>query len=125
MGKFIIYRKPDAFYFQLRANNGEVIAASETYTILASCKNGIRSIRRTVPKAKLEDQTQPEWKRLTNPKFEVFQDRIGEYRFRLRSRNGEIIAASQGYSTWDACMLGIESIQRNAPEAETEIVNME
>ena len=118
MGKFVIYRKPDRFYFQLRAENGEVIAASESYTILASCKTGIESVRKSAAKAKLEDQTQPDWKKLTNPKFQVFRDRVGEYRFRLRSRNGEIVAASQGYSTWEVCMLGIDSIRRNAPEAE-------
>lgn len=121
MGKFVIYRKPGYCYFQLRAENGEVIAASEGYTTLASCKNGIQSIRRAALKAKLEDQTQPGYRSLTNPKFEIFLDKSGEYRFRLRARNGEIVAASQGYATRDVCLLGIDSIRRNAPDAPVEI----
>lgn len=120
MGRFLILRNDNGVRFQLRAGNGEVIAVSETYTILASCKNGIESIRRSAGKAKLEDQTEPGWSKRTNPKFEVFRDKAGEYRFRLRSRNGEIIASSQGYSAHDACLHGIESVRENAPEAAVE-----
>ena len=51
------------------------------------------------------------------PKFEVYLDRIGEYRFRLRARNGQIIAVSQGYKSKEGCMKGIESVKTNAPIA--------
>ncbi len=51
------------------------------------------------------------------PKFEVYLDRIGEYRFRLRARNGQIIAVSQGYKSKEGCMKGIESVRVNAPIA--------
>jgi uncharacterized protein YegP (UPF0339 family) len=52
------------------------------------------------------------------PKFEVFTDKSGKYRFRLKAGNGEIIATGQGYSSKAACMHGIESIKKNAPIAE-------
>lgn len=52
------------------------------------------------------------------PKFEVFIDKSGNYRFRLKAPNGEIIAASQAYSSKAACMNGIESVKRNAPVAD-------
>ncbi len=52
------------------------------------------------------------------PKFEVFIDKSGNYRFRLKAPNGEIIAASQAYTSKAACMNGIESVKRNAPVAD-------
>jgi uncharacterized protein YegP (UPF0339 family) len=48
----------------------------------------------------------------------VYQDKAGEYRFRLKAKNGLIIGVSEGYKTWDNCMNGIESVKANAPEAE-------
>ncbi|HQO03888.1 MAG TPA: YegP family protein [Spirochaetota bacterium] len=51
-------------------------------------------------------------------KFEVYKDGKGEYRFRLKAANGEIIAVGEGYKTKQGCINGIESIKKNAPEAE-------
>ncbi len=50
-------------------------------------------------------------------KFEVYQDKRGEYRFRLKAGNGQVIATGEGYTTKKACMNGIESIRKNAPDA--------
>ncbi len=50
-------------------------------------------------------------------KFEVWVDKAGEYRFRLKASNGEIIATGEGYSSKAACMNGIESVKKNAPKA--------
>lgn len=49
-------------------------------------------------------------------KFEVYQDKAGEYRFRLKASNGQNILASEGYKTKASCMNGIESVQNNAPD---------
>ena len=51
-------------------------------------------------------------------KFEVFQSKNGDFRFRLKAANGEIVAQSQGYTTKSACLNGIESIKTNAASAE-------
>jgi len=51
-------------------------------------------------------------------KFEVYKDSKGEYRFRLKAANGEIIATSEGYTAKSGCMNGIESVKQNAPTAE-------
>ena len=51
-------------------------------------------------------------------KFEIYKDKAGEFRFRLKAGNGEIIAVGEGYSSKDACKNGIESIKKNAPDAE-------
>ena len=50
-------------------------------------------------------------------RFEIYQDASGEYRFRLKAGNGQVIANGQGYTTKKACMNGIESIRKNAPDA--------
>lgn len=53
-------------------------------------------------------------------KFEVYIDNAGEYRFRLKAPNGEIIAVGEGYSSRNACLKGIESIKNNALNAPVE-----
>lgn len=51
-------------------------------------------------------------------KFEIYEDRAGKYRFRLKAGNGEIIAVGEGYNSKSACEKGIDSVKRNAPAAE-------
>ncbi|MEX1308330.1 MAG: YegP family protein [Eubacteriales bacterium] len=51
-------------------------------------------------------------------KFEVYKDKKGEYRFRLKAANGQVIATGEGYSSKDGCMNGIDSVKKNAPVAE-------
>jgi uncharacterized protein YegP (UPF0339 family) len=54
---------------------------------------------------------------LPEPVFEWYKDKAGKFRFRLKSANGEIIATSEGYSSKDGCVNGIESVKKNAPVA--------
>ena len=57
--KFTITRdKSGEFRFNLKATNGETIAVSEGYKTIASCKNGIESVRKNAPDADIDDQTQ-------------------------------------------------------------------
>ena len=119
MGKFVMGpTKNGGFRFNLTAGNGEVIATSETYSTDSACKAGIESVRKNAAEAKLEDQTVENFEKVTNPKFEVYQDKAGEFRFRLKAGNGEIIAVGEGYKAKASCLNGIESIRKNAPEAE-------
>ena len=46
--------------------------------------------------------------------FEVYKDKAGEYRFRLKASNGETVLASEGYSAKAGCMNGIESVKENS-----------
>ena len=55
---------------------------------------------------------------MKEPRFEIFKDKSGEFRFRLKAPNGEIIATSESYTTKNACLNGIESVKRNAPVAQ-------
>ncbi|WP_426622103.1 YegP family protein [Microbacterium sp. As-52] len=56
--------------------------------------------------------------RLLAGKFELYTDKSGEYRFRLKAGNGEVIAISEGYSSKSAALNGIDSVRRNAADAE-------
>ena len=118
MGKFVIKQAKTGPMFNLKAGNGQVIATSEIYNSMAACKNGIESVRKNAPIAPIEDQTVEGFETLTNPKFEVYVDKRGEFRFRLKARNGEIIAVGESYKAKDSCLGGIESIKNNAPDAE-------
>ena len=117
MGKFVMKKVSSGFKFDLKAGNGETIATSEVYTAEASCENGMESVRKNAPIANLEDQTVEGFATAANPKFEIYLDKGGEYRFRLKARNGEIIAVSEGYKAKTSCMNGIESVRKNAPDA--------
>ena len=117
MSKFVIRYVSSGIKFDLKAGNGQTIATSEVYTTQASCKNGVESVRKNAPIAKLENQTEAGFETATNPKFEMYQDKAGEYRFRLKARNGEIIAVSEGYTTKASCLNGIDSVRKNAVAA--------
>ena len=47
-------------------------------------------------------------------KFEVYKDKAGEHRFRLKAGNGETVLVSEGYKDKGGCANGIESVKRNA-----------
>ena len=117
MGKFVIKETKTGIKFDLKAGNGEVIATSEVYTTEAACKTGIESVKKCCTGA-VEDQTVENYAVEKHPKFEVYLDKAGEFRFRLKARNGEVIATSEGYKAKAGCLNGIESVKKNAPEAD-------
>ena len=118
MSKFVIKTVASGVKFDLKATNGQVIASSEIYTTRAACLKGVQSVRKNAPAAKVEDQTAEGWEVKTHPKFEMYIDKAGEYRFRLKAKNGQIIATSEGYVAKASCENGINSVKSNAPEAE-------
>lgn len=119
MGKFVVKKTNTGIKFDLKATNGQVIATSEVYSSKDACLNGIASVTKNAPVAGVEDQTQEGYETVKNPKFEVYQDKAGEYRFRLTATNGQTIAVSEGYKQMDSCMNGIESVKKNVVDAET------
>ncbi len=120
MGKFVVKKTATGIKFSLVAGNGEIIADSEVYKSKAACLNGIESVKKNAVAAKLFDTTEEGAKAVSNPKFEIYKDKAGEFRFRLKAKNGQIIAVGEGYKTKKACLNGIASIQKNAPEAKIE-----
>ena len=59
-------------------------------------------------------------------KFEFWQSKKdGQWYFHLKAENNEIIAQSEGYTTKDNCLNGINSVKRNAPNADLEEIEDE
>lgn len=119
MAKFVVRQTATGFRFDLRAGNGESIAASEVYDTKAACIKGVESVKASCTGG-IEDHTAKSVTRVKNPKFEVYTDKAGEFRFRLKAKNGKIVAVSEGYITKASCENGIESVKQNAPDAEIE-----
>ena len=114
MGKYLVKTVKTGFNFNLLAGNNQVIGVSEVYTAKASCLNGVDSVKRNAPVANLEDQTVEGFAPAKCPKFEIYTDKAGEFRFRLKARNGEIILVSEGYVRKDGCLNGVESVRKNS-----------
>ena len=103
MGKFVItVRKNGEFQFNLKASNGQVILTSEGYTTKTACLNGVESVRKNCQDPK---------------KFEVKVAKNGKPFFNLKASNGQVIGASQMYSSEATMKNGIASVAKNAPEA--------
>ena len=119
MGQFAVKQTPSGGYtFSLKAGNGQVIAVSQVYKSMDTLKVGVASVKKNAPVAPVENQTVEGFAKEKHPKFEVYTDKKGEYRFRLKAANGQIIAVGEGYTALKSCLNGIESIRKNAPEAE-------
>lgn len=104
MGKFVITkRKNGEFQFDLKATNGQAILASEGYTTIAACKNGIESVKKNAT-----DES----------RFERKEAKNGSPYFVLKAGNGQVIGTSEMYSSESARDNGITSVMKNAPEAE-------
>lgn len=103
MGKFVIStRKNGEFQFNLKAGNGEVILASEGYSAKASCLNGIESVRKNAS---------------DDNRYEKKEAKNGKFFFNLKAGNGQVIGTSELYESAAGRDKGIDSVKRNAPEA--------
>ena len=104
MGKFVIStRKNGEFQFNLLATNGQVILSSEGYTTKAACMNGVESVRKNAA---------------DEARFEMKVAKNGKPFFNLKATNGQVIGASQMYSSEASAKAGIASVMKNAPDAE-------
>ncbi len=120
MGKFVIRTVNTGFMFNLKAGNGEIIATSEVYTTESACRKGIASVIKNAPVAALEDQTVEGFEKQKHPKFEIYTDKRGEFRYRLKATNGQIIAVSESYKAKKSVLNGVESVRKNAAEGNIE-----
>ena len=103
-GKFEIKKSKDGeFYFHLKAENGQIILASEMYERKASAENGIASVKKNASDDK---------------HYERKTSKNGEFMFNLKALNHEVIGTSQLYTTIESRDHGIESVKIHAPKAE-------
>lgn len=104
MGKFEIYtNKSGEFRFRLKASNGQSILASEGYTTKAARDNGIESVRKNSQDEK---------------RFKKGVSKSDQPYFNLTATNGQVIGKSEMYNSDAACDNGIQSVMKNAPDAE-------
>ena len=118
MGKFVIKESGKGFSFSLKAGNGEIVATgSKIFNDIDSAKAVIADVTASAPKAALEDQTVEGFKEEKGAKFELYSDKAGEFRFRLKNKAGDILAVSEGYVKKDSAKNGIESVRKNASDS--------
>lgn len=91
------------FHFTLVAGNGELIPSSELYKAKASALNGIESVRKNSQR---------------DGAFELKAAKDGRHYFVLNATNGQVVGQSQMYASEANARKGIESVKRNAPDAE-------
>ena len=87
----------------MKASNGEIILSSEGYKAKAGCMNGIESVQKNSQ---------------SDERYDSYEDKAGKYRFRLKAANGDVIGASEAYTSEAGCKAGIDSVKRWAKESE-------
>ncbi|GAA3579193.1 YegP family protein [Snuella lapsa] len=103
MAKFEIYTdKKEEFRFRLKANNGQIILASQGYNTKAGCKKGIASVRLNA---------------IIDGRFERLTSKGRNPYFNLKAYNGQVVGTSEFYNSVSAMENGITSVAKNAPEA--------
>ena len=110
-GKFELFHNTTdkAYYFRLKALNGEVILESQQYTTKQACTNGIRSVQSNAP---LDER----YERMNGE---------AQWSFNLKAANGEVVGKSQEYSSLPARERGIQSVKHNAATTKIEDVTNE
>jgi len=96
------------YYFNLKAQNGAIIATSETYT---SKSNADRAVATSVRLVQIVNAAAIA--AATKAGFETFRGEDGQYYFRLRAGNGEIVLQSEGYKAKQSALDGIASVREN------------
>ena len=104
MGSFLISKRANGeFQFVLKAGNGQVILTSEAYTTKAACDNGIESVKKNSQ---------------DDARFDRLEAKNGKPYFNLKAANGQNIGTSEMYESVAARENGIESVKKNAPDAD-------
>lgn len=112
------------FNFRLKASNKNTIAVSggAGYSSLANCKSALESIKK-IANSNIEDQTLKNYETIPNPKFEIYMDKAGKFRYRLRAKNGELICISEdSYASKASCKQGVESVAKWSATAEIVVI---
>ncbi|GAA6181501.1 MULTISPECIES: YegP family protein [unclassified Shimia] len=102
--KFELYTdKAGEYRFRLKAGNGENILASEGYKQKSSAENGIESVKKNAAE---------------EARYERKETAAGKFMFNLKATNGQVIGTSQSYTSASGRDNGIDSVMRNAPDAD-------
>lgn len=118
MGKIVVRKVAAGVQFFLHAVNGGVIAASDAYLTEKECMEDIAVLQRKARQAGVEDQTMVNVQPQPVPRYEISKDSAGLFYFRFVGADGKTIMQSGGYKAKASCKNGIESVRKNAPDAQ-------
>lgn len=113
MGKFIIKKAKEGLSFSFVASDGNTLGSSEVYTSKASVKGGIASVKKNAGAA-VEDLTIKDHKVEKTPKWEVFKDKAGGFRFRLIATNGKNVIHTSAYKSHDDAVKALTTLKKTA-----------
>lgn len=113
MGKFIIKKAKEGLTFSFVASDGNTLGSSEVYTSKASVKGGIASVKKNAGAA-VEDLTIKDHKVEKTPKWEVFKDKAGGFRFRLIATNGKNVIHTSAYKSHDDAVKALTTLKKTA-----------
>ena len=116
MAKFILKQTATGFKFDLKNDENVTVATSEVYSTDTACKNGIESVRK-FSVGEIENQTVEGFETKKHPKYEVYTDKAGAFRYRLKAVNGQIIAVGASYKTADEAVAAAECVKAIAQGA--------
>ncbi len=106
MARFEIFKQTDGqYHFHLKADNNEIIATSEGYTSLEGARNGIEAVKNNAHDL---------------GRYDLIENQNREWYFNLRARNGEIIATSEMYKTFENAKNGALLVDKYAAKAPVE-----
>ena len=108
--------KDNTFVYVILAGNKQVIAKSaQTYSSVQTCRSAVQSVVKIAKTVPIEDQTLVNVEPQKYPKFELYMDKGGKYRFRLCASNGQnLLVCTQGYAQKSSCKNGIDSVIFNS-----------
>ncbi len=120
MAIFIVKQTATGFKFDLKTDNG-VIATSEVYNSEAACKKGVDSAKNSSV-GEIENQTVEGYEIKKHPKFEVYEDMGGAFRYRLKAVNGQIVATcgTLSYKTAAEALAVAEEVKATAAAAKVQ-----
>ena len=102
MGTFKLVQKGTQWHFNLLAGNHEPILHSEVYESKSAAQNGIESAIKNSQR---------------DGAFEIKEAKNGDSYFVLKSTNGQVVGQSEMYSSLASCKNGVESVIKNAADA--------
>ncbi|MBN2274304.1 MAG: YegP family protein [Bacteroidales bacterium] len=103
MGKFAIKKgNNDQYYFSLKADNGQVILASQGYSSRSACRKAIKSVKNNSGHDGM---------------FERKQSSNGKFFFNLKAANGKVIGKSEMYESEASRENGVASVKKNGPKS--------
>jgi uncharacterized protein len=97
-----------SWYFNLVAENAEIIGTSEMYSTKTNANRALKATREILAKVNRQEAAET-----GGAEFEIFKGLDSKYYFRLRAANGEIVIASQAYTTKASAKKGVASIRTN------------